>query len=40
MVKEIVERHGGQVTIETATEGGTVFVINLPASVPSRHTQL
>ncbi|MFN9741690.1 MAG: CHASE2 domain-containing protein [Acidobacteriota bacterium] len=40
LVKEIVERHGGQVTIETATEGGTVFVINLPASVPSRHTQL
>ena len=40
LVKEIVERHGGQVTIETGAEGGTVFVINLPDSVPGRHTQL
>jgi two-component system sensor histidine kinase BaeS len=35
IVKAIVERHGGTVSVASESHGGTVFTIRLPASVPS-----
>ena len=35
IVKEIIERHGGSVTVEDSTLGGARFVVQLPVSPPS-----
>jgi signal transduction histidine kinase len=37
VVKEIAERHGGDVHVETAETGGAAFVVTLPLDMRSRH---
>lgn len=39
LVREIVERHGGRVEIHSPADGGTEFLIFIPATVPRRHTR-
>lgn len=38
MVKEIVERHGGRVTVHSTPSGGSEFLVFIPSTVPRRHT--
>ena len=33
MVREIVQMHGGQITVESQPEEGTVFTVTLPAQL-------
>jgi two-component system, OmpR family, sensor histidine kinase MprB len=35
IVKQVVEAHGGHVTVENAPDGGAVFTIQLPESIPA-----
>jgi signal transduction histidine kinase len=34
IAKKIVERHGGQIAIEPAPGGGTVFTFDVPGEMP------
>jgi chemotaxis protein histidine kinase CheA len=35
ITREIVERHGGRIVLESPAGGGARFVITLPASTPA-----
>ena len=39
MVREIVERHGGNVSIQSSPMGGSTFRVFIPTTVPRRHTR-
>lgn len=38
LVKEVVERHSGQVTIHPETNGGTIFTLLIPKALPVKNT--
>ncbi len=38
IVREIVERHGGRISIESGLSGGTEFKVFIPLTVPRRYT--
>lgn len=39
LVREILERHGGEVSFQNQTGGGTVFTLSIPLTVHRRHTR-
>jgi signal transduction histidine kinase len=39
LVREILERHGGEVSFLNQTGGGAVFTLSIPLTVHRRHTR-